>query len=378
VVSRPDDVVALVAYLVFAVGASVLVNRFSRRSHQAERARAEAQVLAQVVATVGTSHDDLLPLLDALRAVFDATGVAIRKRVDDVWSIDVVSGEPLVDDVAMTSFPIDEDYSLDVAGVSLDLEDRQLINAFAGRIAASLRAVSNALEANEFRALARVEAVRTGLLRVVSGDVGESLASIRVTVSTLLDGVATAPARVQRERLIAVESEIDTLVRLIDNLVDLGRLEEGTLTPRWTSASMNVLVTQALESVETERRTLDVDVVRDLPSLETDVEIARRAITLVVERAVRSSAAGETVSITAGVERHTLELLVIDRGAGLDAATRASILDPLRRFGDPTGDSTMGLRVAAGFVDLVGGRLRFEDTPGCGLTVGLAFPLPSA
>ena len=76
-IARPDDVVSLVAFLVFAVSASVLVSRFARRSYEADRARAEAQILASAVATTGTSHEDLLPLLESLRAVFDATSVAI-------------------------------------------------------------------------------------------------------------------------------------------------------------------------------------------------------------------------------------------------------------------------------------------------------------
>ena len=96
-VSRPDDVVSLVAFLVFAISASVLVSRFARRSIEAERARAEAQILASAVATAGTSHDDLLPLLESLRAVFDATSVAIITDRDGEWRPDVVSGAPLND-----------------------------------------------------------------------------------------------------------------------------------------------------------------------------------------------------------------------------------------------------------------------------------------
>jgi two-component system sensor histidine kinase KdpD len=374
-VSRPDDVVSLVAFLVFAVGASVVVSRFARRSYEADRARAEAQVLAKVVATVGTSHDDLLPLLDSLRAVFDAASVAILVRKDGVWASDVVSGEPWHEEDSATHFTIDDDYSLALEGVTLDGEDRQLISAFAGRIAAGLRMVSNVEEATQFREIAHVEAARSGLLRLVSNDVRGSLSTIRFKVTALLDGVVTAPARVQRERLIAIESEVDGLTHLVDDLVDLGRLEEGSITPRLLSVSMRVLLDQALEAVDTRGHSLDIDVAADLPKFVSDGEMVRRAIALVVENAVRISPSGQSVRITAGVERNTIELLVIDRGSGIDEEKRAAILDPLQRFGDEPGGARLGLRVAAGFVALVGGRFRFEDTPGSGLTVGFEFPL---
>src|SRR5580693_9026788 len=69
-VARPDDVVALIAFLLFAVSASVIVNRFAGRTHEAERARAEAQILAGAAASVAASHEDLQPLLETLRSVF--------------------------------------------------------------------------------------------------------------------------------------------------------------------------------------------------------------------------------------------------------------------------------------------------------------------
>ena len=63
-VARPDDVVALIAFLLFAVSASVIVNRFAERTHEADRARAEAQILAGAAASVAASHEDLQPLLE--------------------------------------------------------------------------------------------------------------------------------------------------------------------------------------------------------------------------------------------------------------------------------------------------------------------------
>ncbi len=156
-ISRPDDIVSLAAFLVFAVAASVLVSRFARRSIEAERARAEAQILASAVATAGTSHNDLLPLLDSLRAVLDATSVAIMTDRDGEWRGDVVSGAPLNDAATATQFPIEDHYALAIEGVDLDGEDRQLVSAFAVRVAYGLRVVRSVREASQLRDLAEVE-----------------------------------------------------------------------------------------------------------------------------------------------------------------------------------------------------------------------------
>ncbi len=187
-VSRPDDFVALIAYLLFAVSASLLVSRFARRSSEADRARAEAQILASAVATSGTSHKDLLPLLDSLRSVFDATSVALMERRDGTWLTDVVSGEPIADLAAATTFPIDDDFELALVGAALGGEDRQLVSAFAGRVAYSLRAMSSVKEAQQFRKLAESEVQRSALMRAVSTVLSGSLSEIQLKVTALLDG----------------------------------------------------------------------------------------------------------------------------------------------------------------------------------------------
>jgi two-component system sensor histidine kinase KdpD len=374
-VSRPDDVVSLLGFLVFAVGASIVVSRFARRSREADRARAEAQVLVKVVATVGTSHEDLMPLLDSLRAVFDASSAAILVRVDDAWRPLVVSGDELHDEASPTQFSIDDDHTLVLDGVSLDAEDRQLVSAFAGRIAAGFRTVGTVHDAAQLRTIAEAEARRSGLLRAVSNDLSGPLSTIQFKITSLLDGGDTAPAKVQRERLLAIDGEVQRLTRLVTNLIDVGHLETGSVTPRSVLVSFYVLLNRALASVDTLGRTLDVDVASDLPEFMTDPAMVERVIAVVVGNACRFSPSNWPVRITAGVTGDAIELLVIDRGPGMAAAQRAAIFEPLQRANGDQKSANLGLSVATGFVKLLGGHFRFEDTPSGGLTVDLEFPL---
>ena len=375
VVSRPDDLVSLVAYLVFAVGASVVVSRFTHRSYEAERARAEAQVLAKVVVSVGTSNEDLVPLLDSLRSVFDASSVAILERIDGDWITEVLSGPAPVDPTSAPQFSIDEDHALMLEGVSLDGEDRELLSAFAGRIAAGFRVLSSVHDAEQLRALAESEAARSRLLRAVSHELRDPLATMQRTVAALEDGADAAPPRVQHERLEEVDAEVQRLTRLIENVIDVGRLEIGDVTPVLAETTVDVVLDDALAQVRTGGRQLDLDVAADLPAFSTDRVMAARAIAIVVGNAIQFGPSHEPVRITAGVTEQSVEFLVIDRGPGMSVARRDEILDPESRLSRTREGMDLGLTVATNFVRLLGGAFRFEDTPGGGLTVVMEFPL---
>ncbi|MGC1237215.1 MAG: DUF4118 domain-containing protein [Acidimicrobiales bacterium] len=373
-VSRPDDLVSLLAFLIFALGASIVVTGFARRSSEADRARAEAQILAKVVATVGTSHDDLMPLLDSLRAVFDASSVAILVKRGTTWQTDVVSGDALADPTTATQFPIDDNYSLALEGATLDGEDRQLVSAFAGRVANGLRMVSNTQDAEHLRAIADAEVTRSGLMRAVSTDLSGSLEAIQFKVTSLLDGGVTAPVKVQRERLLAIETEVQRLTRVVNNLVDLGRLETHSVVVRRSSVTVGSIVTHALSSVDTAGHTLDIDVASTLPRLDTDPVLAQRALAIFIANACRFSPPGSPVRVSAGSTGDAMEILVIDRGPGVSRAQRSALFEPMQRVSGMSGAS-LGVSVAAGFMDLLRGEIRIEDTPGGGLTAVLEFPL---
>ena len=376
-IARPNDVVSIAAFLVFAALASVLVSRFAQRSQEAERARAEAQVLAKAVATIGTSHEDLLPLLDSLRAVFDASSVALLAREGETWRNDVVSGPAPRDDAPSERFPIDDQYELLLQDVTLDGEGRNLVSAFSQRIGVGLRVMSSAHDAAEFEVRAESNAARSSLLRSVSHDLREPLSTIQLKLASLLDGTSTAPATVQRQRLEAVDVEVKRLTRLIDNLIDVGRLETGGVSPQLAPASLGDVLTQALSALDTTGRQVDVEVPTTLPLLTTDSSMLKRAIDIVVGNALQFGPVKEPVRIAAGALDHSLELLVIDRGPGMTEERRDAILDPTQRSRRDNRGVDLGLTVASNYVRMLGGDFRFEDTPGGGLTVVMEFPLPT-
>ncbi len=184
-VARPDDVVAIVAFLVFAVAASVIVSRFAQSTHEADRARVEAQILAGAAASVATSHEDLQPMLEALRAVFAASSVALMVLRDGVWVSDLVSGLAIEDFQAGANFEIDDEHRLYVSGATLSEQDHQLVSAFARRIAAGLRSQIIARDATQLREIAEAESLRLALFRTASKELLGPLEKVQASVALL-------------------------------------------------------------------------------------------------------------------------------------------------------------------------------------------------
>ncbi|MDE3082743.1 MAG: sensor histidine kinase KdpD [Acidobacteriota bacterium] len=374
VIARADDLTALVAFLAFSIGASIVVSAFTRRSIEAERARAEAEILTKAAATVATTHDDLQPILDSLRVIFDLSRVELVTKFDDAWVPELTSGAEDAGDLS-AELTIDSAHILRVYGTALDAHDRAMLTVFLGRVAVGLRSQQFEREASAMRALAEADALRTSLLRAVSHDLRTPLATIEANVSTLLAQDITWSSSDQRAFLTVIEREVHRLTRLVTNLLDAGRLEAGVVTSRLVSVEIDDLVASALETIDTLGRTLKIEIPENLPSVVTDPDLYERVIANIIANACRFSPAEQPVTIRAGVDAKYMDLLVIDRGPGVDPAMVERIKAPFQRLGDDASGAGLGLTVANGFIELLGGSIRMEDTPGGGLTVVVAIPV---
>ena len=370
-VARPDDVVAIVAFFLFAFGSNILVNLFSQRSSEAERARAEAEILARAAATVATTRDDLVPLLDSLRAVFAVPTVALLELREGEWMTELASGEEFDPAELNARFPIDDEHVLVMAGASLDNQDRQLIGAFVGRVAAGIESQRLAQESAERQAAIETDELRTSLLRAVSHDLRTPLATIEANVSSLLQPDVVWSASEQNNFLQAVNREVHRLTRLVTNLLDAARLESKIVKPRVVEVALDDLVASALETIDSQGRVFDIDLADDVPLVETDPDLAERVIANIVSNACRFGPPDQPIRICGGATSEGVELLVIDRGPGIPEKKRVAMMASFQNLSDERSGAGLGLSVASEIMTLLGGELRFEDTPGGGLTVAI-------
>jgi len=368
-IANTRDIIAVVAFLVVAGVISALVDATARRSAEARRARSEAQALAAMAGSLLREDDPIPDLLANLVAMFRLDSAAIV-RTRPEHSVIAHAGDT---HSAQTMFalPLGEDVELRIAGHDLLGADRDVLAAFAAQLALALE--SRRLQADAARAtiLQQADELRSALLAAVSHDLRTPLASIKTSASSLLSESATFTDDERRTLLETIENEADRLNDLVGNLLDLSRIQAGALVVKAQNIGLEEVIGGALSGIPDRGHTLKLDVPETLPRVHADPALLERAIANIVDNALTFAPPGEPVRIEAGAIAGRVDLRVVDTGPGIPPDQRDTVLQPFQRLGDsPNGAGVgLGLAVARGFVEAMGGELSIDDTPGGGTTV---------
>ena len=377
-IAAPEHVLGLLVFLLVAVLVSVLVDREARARADAERGRLEAEALARLAARVAVDEDPLPGLVEQLRSTFGFAGVAVLRRAEDgSWVREAAAGPhpPSAPTDDAEALDLGEDYVLVLRGPHLGADSLRMLSAFAAQLTVAVRGRVLANEAAEAASLAEVDALRTSILAAVSHDLRTPLASIKAAVSSLRDPEVPWSPSDTAEFLESIEDGADRLGDLVGNLLDMSRLTTGTLTLVRATVGLDEVVPKALASLPDAGRGVAVDVPETLPRVDVDPGLLERAVANVTSNACAWSPGAGSVRIQGSQAGGRVELRVIDRGPGVDLTDRDRMFEPFQRLGDRTsGDGLgLGLAVARGFVEAMGGDLVVEDTPGGGLTMVMGF-----
>lgn len=249
--------------------------------------------------------------------------------------------------------------------------------AEAERAGAEATRLAHDLAAGEAEAsrLTQADALRTALLRAVSHDLRTPLASIKASVTSLLqDDVRWTPADTAAF-LTTIDEETDRLDRLVGDLLDMGRVEAGTVDVALASVTIDELLASALDGAGGTPDRLRLAVPDDLPPVLVDPPLVERALANVITNALRYAPPTTPVRLTAETLGPRVVVRVVDAGPGIRPEDRERLLQPFQRLGDARREGVgLGLAVARGFTEAVGGSLDLDDTPGGGLTVTLSLP----
>lgn len=256
----------------------------------------------------------------------------------------------------------------------LPAEDRRVLAAFAAQAVVVLDRRRLLEEADRARALAEGNRIRTALLAAVSHDLRTPLAGIKAAVTSLRSDDVEWSEQDQADLLEAIEEGADRLDHVVGNLLDMSRLQTGTVTPLIRETDLDEVVPMALGGVP--EGSVELDIPETLPMVDVDRGLLERSVANVVENAVKYSPADTAVLVSASVIADRVEVRVVDRGPGVPDEAKDRIFEPFQRYGDsPRGNGVgLGLAVARGFAEAVGGTLHAEDTPGGGLTMVLSLP----
>jgi two-component system, OmpR family, sensor histidine kinase KdpD len=370
-IANNDNWVALVVYFAAAVVTSTLADSARARTVEAEERRREADLAAELARLVlgGVDGDD--GLAEVGPRIAAAVGIERAElRIEWLDGDEQRAAIPLVDGgerVGTLLVPRDLD------SAQRERLERRVVPPLTALVSAATRRRRLEEQVVETRALRRSDVMKTALLRAVSHDLRSPLTAIRTAAAGVASPTVGEEDRAEMAAVIATESE--RLAQLVENLLDLSRLESGSAEPRREWCSVDEIIESAGEGVRARGAQLDVNLDPELPLIQADSAQLERALWNLLENAARYSN-GEPVSVRAHVSGKRLLLRITDRGPGIDAAQLEHIFEPFYRLdGDSLGGSGLGLAIARGFVEANGGRLRAQSLPGQGASFLIELPL---
>jgi two-component system, OmpR family, sensor histidine kinase KdpD len=373
-IAQVVDLVAVVSFLVIAAIVSVLVDLLTRRGQQVVRAQAESEALARLAGGSGLAREALPDLVGELRRTFDVDSVAILAPGADGWRVLAAAGSP------PPTRPEDAAFSAELAeGTVLVLSDA----GFSGEDARLLRAFVTQLRLTQERALLesraetaveleKANSLRAAILAAVSHDLRTPLAAIKAAATSVLShDVDWSGAQVDAFAK-TINSEADRLTQLVSNLLDMSRLQAGAVAVALRPVKVDDLLYETVEALGSLASAVVVDAAESLPLVSADAGLLERALANVIENAIAWSPEGVAVRVEAGNAGSAVAIRVIDQGPGIPPDQREEVFRPFQRLGDGAGNRPngvgLGLAVARGFVEAIGGELTLEDTPGGGTT----------
>jgi two-component system sensor histidine kinase KdpD len=391
-IADANDAIALAVFVVVALTVASVVDLAARQSRRAARANAEAETLNALSLAVLRGDGALGALLDQLRAAFETTAVSLLQReseagaaTDTVWHTIAASGAepPTTPGSADTLVPVDPDAVLALRGRVLDAADRHVLSAFTAQATAALERKRLAESAAEAAALQAADKMRTALLAAVSHDLRAPLSAARAAVSTLADPELTLAPADHAELLEIADQSLTRLTRLVEDLLDMSRLQAGALSPRLTPIDVRDVLSPALESlpdggtgarVQVEPPTPDAPPILAL----ADGPLLERVLANLLTNAIKHTDSPVILSLEADADH--VRIRVTDRGPGIPASARDLVFRPFQRLGDRdnTAGVGLGLALARGLTESMGGTLTPEETPGGGLTMIVALPAAKA
>ena len=375
-VHRPGQLVVLGTFLAVATAVSVVVDLAVRRTAEATRARAEAQVVASLAGAALSEEQTLPDVLARIRQTFGMREVALLEYDDGGW-VEVAAssdGTPSEGDDVELTHPVSADLQLRVRGPALFGEDQRVLHAFAEAAATALegrRLTERAAVAGRLEAADRM---RTALLAAVGHDLRTPLAGVKAAVSSLRQRDVAWTERETQDLLETIEDGTDRLQALLENLLDASRLQAGAVSVHAEPVTLEEVVDRALLAVADRERVV-VELPADLPEVVVDLGLAERVLANLLDNALRHSPAGLLVSVRGAALPPYVVCEVVDHGPGLPRRLWSEVFQPFQSFDDSGGHGIgLGLAVARGFTEAMGGTVEPRDTPGGGLTMRLRLP----
>ena len=232
----------------------------------------------------------------------------------------------------------------------------------------------------DMTALEEMERLRAEFLGMVSHELRTPLTSIRGSATTMLDATSDLDPAEMRQFLRIIVEQADSMRDLIGDLLDVARIETGTLPVSPEPADLLTLVDRArnIFLLSGGKNRLEIDLSPDLPLVMVDRRRIVQVIGNLLSNAARNSPESSPLRVSAVRDGVHVEVSVADEGRGIPAERLPYLFRKFSRVesGDDRGDTGLGLAICRGIVEAHGGRIRAESD-GAGLGARFTFAVPA-
>jgi two-component system sensor histidine kinase KdpD len=376
-IASPAHAVAVGLYVISAVLVSWIVDQAARRTRAAQRAAAEAELMATVSGSVVRGENAAQALVSRAREAFRATGARLATPDGEPVATD---GEPARGGrhLSVPVGPADAPRAiLELHGTELDAVERRLLDVMLVQFAALLEHEDLARTARQADALAEADSVRTALLSAVSHDLRRPLAAAVAAVGGLRTPGAALSDDDRAELLATADESLATLSSLVTDLLDVSRVQAGVLAVSLGPVDAAGVVLAAVDELGLGPDRVELALDAELPAISADPVLLQRVLVNVLANAERHSPRDRRVRIATSRIGPAAQIRVVDHGPGVPLDRRQEMFAPFQRMGDTDNTTGLGLGLALsrGFTEGMGGALFPEDTPGGGLTMVIELPV---
>jgi two-component system sensor histidine kinase KdpD len=406
-VGAASNWVALVVYVVVMFLVASVVSRLDDARSQARRRETEIRRLFELTdLLIGEKPvPELLALIVAtVHEAFGLRSVVLLLPSGSHLEVAAAAGEPLTGDelsriapspgtparLGTSAMGPDEVHSvalsatgrpvglLGIRGRALSRHDRDLLLTFANHIALTVERAQLREQALRTELLEQIDRLQKTLMGAVSHDLRTPLATIKISASTLGNPEAEITADQQSELLAQIEDQVDRLNRLVTNLLDMSRVQSGSLELRLEAIAVVDLVSEAVRELGLtgDARRITMDLAEDLPLVNVDHLLIGQVLANLLDNAARHAPEGTSISVSGRIRSdRRIEVAVTDGGSGVRADERALVFEMFTGRGS-AGGTGVGLWIAKAFVEAHGEEIWVEDNAGHGAR--FCFTLPVA
>lgn len=383
-ISNKDDLLALLVYLAISITASLILRKLEIRTAKLRQLSKEGLFLSRLAESIIRGHNSIQEILNNSCGAFGLKELAVARKSNagekSEFAVIYGSIEAMSPDIIDAQIVLNSEYSLLANPPISNPELRNLVTTFGSQVLILLE--RHILEENEreLSEIRQADQMRVALLNAVSHDLRGPLASTKAAISSLQNNGVTWTDEDRDELLDSASHSLDQLNHLIENLLDMSRLEAGAIFLNWRNVGVEDVVSGAIKSLKSRTDRIKISIDPELPPIKGDPILLERVIGNLLENALRFNPIERIVTIAAFQVEERIEIRVIDHGPGLSDKDKSKLFTPFQRLGDRDNSTGVGLGLAIvkGFTELMNGRIAIEETFQGGLTMVLSFPIGDA